>query len=171
MKSHRLFIPFFILSIFLGVHCGGRDGGETPVPSTTQRVQSPVSPVVHEDRRVTFSILAPDVRTMELLIYNSPDTLAMNRDANGIWSITVGPLEPGVWDYTFMIDGVETIDAANPWLKEKPRTTYSLVEVPADQPMFDSFRDVPARIGDYPHIQIARNRFSPHVSGVHAPGI
>jgi hypothetical protein len=34
----------------------------------------------------------------------------MEKDENGLWSVTIGPLEPEIYNYNFTIDGVRTID-------------------------------------------------------------
>jgi enterochelin esterase family protein len=67
----------------------------------------------------------------------------MTRDAQGIWSGTVGPLEPGLAIYTFTIDGVTTPDPVNPRIKLRARTSASLVDVPGNPPELWEPRNVP----------------------------
>jgi len=38
----------------------------------------------------------------------------MQKDAVGLWSVTIGPLEPEAYRYAFLVDGVRGIDQANP---------------------------------------------------------
>lgn len=40
-------------------------------------------------------------------------TVALSKDENGVWSTTVGPLEPELYGYTFVVDDVNTLDTAN----------------------------------------------------------
>jgi hypothetical protein len=55
-----------------------------------------VSPEVHPDRRVTFRVNAPKAADVTL----TADWLAggttekLTKDARGVWSVTVGPLQP-----------------------------------------------------------------------------
>ena len=59
-----------------------------------------VSPELHADRTVTFRIRAgsaPDVRL------SLDGDHAMVKDADGIWSVTLGPLEPEIYEYSFQI--------------------------------------------------------------------
>jgi enterochelin esterase family protein len=68
---------------------------------------------------------------------------AMTRDDQGVWSTTVGPLEPGLSIYTFTVDGVTTPDPVNPRIKLRARTSASLVDVPGNPPELWEARDVP----------------------------
>ena len=35
------------------------------------------------------------------------------KDADGVWSVTIGPLAPEIYAYNFTIDGIKTIDPGN----------------------------------------------------------
>ncbi len=65
----------------------------------------------------------------------------MTRDAAGVWSATVGPLEPNIYIYVFNLDGVTVTDPVNPLVKLRARTNASMVEVPGGEPW--DFRAVP----------------------------
>ena len=41
----------------------------------------------------------------------------MTKDDKGVWSITVGPLTPDFYSYTFNVDGVRTVDPKNAMIK------------------------------------------------------
>jgi len=53
------------------------------------------------------------------------------KDADGVWTVTVGPIAPEVYHYNFTIDGVRTIDPANPQLKtgSTASTITSVLEI------------------------------------------
>ena len=140
MKARLLFLSVVLMTAFVVVQCG-QQAVDEPAPART--VRAPASPVVHSDGSVTFSVLAPESKNVMLTITNVPDTMQMNRDENGIWSLTVGPLEPEIWEYSFLIDTVTCIDTANPWIKDEPSPQMSMVEVPADPPAFYEAQDVP----------------------------
>jgi enterochelin esterase family protein len=109
------------------------------------RVDTLVSPEVHPDRRVTFRVRATNAAEASLVgDWMMPETKqAMTRDAQGVWSATAGPLEPGLAIYTFTIDGVTTPDPVNPRIKLRARTSASLVDVPGHPPELWQARDVP----------------------------
>lgn len=110
-----------------------------------QPVDTLVSPEVHADRRVTFRIRAPKASevtlAMDFMAANSRES--MTKDSQGVWSVTIGPLDPTVYIYTFTVDGVTMADPVNPNIKLRARTSASMVEVPADPPSIWDARDVP----------------------------
>ncbi|MBV9849696.1 MAG: esterase [Armatimonadetes bacterium] len=109
-----------------------------PTPNATL-----VSPDVLPDRHVVFRLYAPqaqDVRVhSEWAGSSGPETLT--KADNGVWSVTVGPLDPGVYRYLFTVDGVETVDPRNPRTSESLNNVQSLLEVPGAA--FEDIRDVP----------------------------
>ena len=112
------------------------------------RVTQPSSPEVHADRRVTFRIKAPDAKKITIVDGNMMEALdgpkELVKGDEGVWSLTVGPLEPGIYDYGFSIDDAPRgPDPANRNLIRRTWGFTSYVEVPGDAPRFDSIRDVP----------------------------
>lgn len=111
----------------------------------TPRMDTLVSPEVQADRRVTFRIRAPKASEVSLfgdwMIPGTQQTMA--RDEQGVWSATIGPLEPGLAIYAFTVDGVMTPDPINPRIKLRARTSASLVDVPGHPPELWEARDVP----------------------------
>jgi enterochelin esterase family protein len=83
------------------------------------------------DRRIVFRILAPQAKTVGLRasdIQGLPrEGPAFSRNADGVWSATVGPVEPGAYRYTFMVDGAAAMDPRNP---ASECHAWSLVYVP-----------------------------------------
>jgi enterochelin esterase family protein len=71
-----------------------------------------VSPEVMPDGRVTVRLWAPGAT--EVLLsgdWMGPQPAPpLTRDANGVWTITVGPLEPGLYAYAFIVNGVRADD-------------------------------------------------------------
>jgi len=103
------------------------------------------SPEVHPDRRVTFRIRAPKAGEvtlgMDYMSANAPEK--MTRDNAGVWSVTIGPLAPTVYVYSFTVDGVTMADPVNPNIKLRSSTSASMVEVPATPAALWEARDVP----------------------------
>ena len=67
----------------------------------------------------------------------------MSKDSTGLWSITTEPLEANGHLYWFNLDGLAIADPINPILKQRQRTSASLVEVPATPAALWEVRDVP----------------------------
>src|SRR5436190_17059466 len=82
--------------------------GVCPQPGRAQaprRAAPLVSPEVHPDGKVTFRLTAPkaekvSVSSGEIQAVGGPGNKEMTKDDKGVWSVTVGPLPPGIYDYT-----------------------------------------------------------------------
>jgi enterochelin esterase family protein len=111
-----------------------------------QRPQPPpplISPEVHADRRVTFRFRAPNAKEV-LLAREGTLPVPMQKDAQGVWSVTTDALEPDFYGYSFEADGVRLIDPSNPLLKPNLFNTQSGVHVPG--PI-----SLPWEVNDVPH--------------------
>jgi pimeloyl-ACP methyl ester carboxylesterase len=105
-----------------------------------------VSPEVTADQRIVLRILAPQAQAVRLNASDIPGVpfgpgAALAKGPNGVWEIAVGPVPAGAYRYTFMIDGVATIDPRNPSTSESNNNSWSLVYVPGSD-AFDT-RNVP----------------------------
>jgi len=104
-----------------------------------------VSPQVHPDKTVTFRMWAPKAAEVTLTGDWLPAKTnpKFTKDEKGVWSLTIGPMEPSIYIYNFNVDGLAMADPVNPRMKLRARTSASLVEIPADTPAFWQERDVP----------------------------
>lgn len=105
-----------------------------PAAAAPNRATAVVSPEVGADRRVTFRLHAPEARKVGVTGQWDYKTHDMTKDADGVWSVTLGPIEPSYWIYNFIMDGVAIADPVNPQVKLRMRTSASLVSVPANPP-------------------------------------
>ncbi len=99
------------------------------------------SPEVGPDRRVTFRLLAPKASEVILTGEFMEGSRSLQKDDKGVWSVTVGPLVPNIYLYSFTVDGMTIGDPINPTVKLRARTSASLVLVPGGEAW--EFRDVP----------------------------
>lgn len=102
------------------------------------------SPEIGDRGRVTFRIYAPNAHEVKLQaegmeakpgitmeeLRRTFGGVPMTRAANGVWSVEFGPVEPGVYRYSFSVDGVQTTDPRNPESSESLTSVRSLYEVP-----------------------------------------
>lgn len=120
---------------------------QTPAPGPRGRgPQGPqvVSPDVAADRKVTFRILATNAQVVRLIGGDIPGNnrgAEMVRGANGVWEVTLGPIQPGAYRYNFNVDGLSVIDPRNPATSESNNNTWSLVYVPGSD--FGDTQNVP----------------------------
>lgn len=106
------------------------------------RHEPPVSPQILEDRRVIFRIKAPEADSVELKGIDRT-LLDMKRGSKGVWSLTVGPMDPGLYEYSFLVDGEQMLDPSNPEVKPEINPDTSLLEITTQTPLFYQWRDVP----------------------------
>ena len=122
---------------------GGRGGGAPAV----------VSPEVTADRMVTFRLSAPQAQSVRVsggdmpalagggrgAAGGAPPPSQMTKSETGVWSVTVGPIDPGAYRYNFNVDGVTVIDPRNPSISESNANVWSLVYVPGSD-AFDTLQ-------------------------------
>jgi enterochelin esterase-like enzyme len=114
------------------------------VPATPPRRPAPIlSPEVLAGRRVTFRLQAPKADTVLVAGQWARDAIPMARDTSGIWTVTTGPVDPGVWEYGFRVDGLSMIDPGNPWIKPMRQPRTSILHIPGQPPLLHDFQDVP----------------------------
>jgi enterochelin esterase family protein len=97
---------------------------------------------VSDDHKVTFRIYAPKASAVSVA-GDFGQGGPMEKDDQGVWSRTVGPLTPDYYSYTFNVDGVRTVDPKNPMIKPGLNSLDSMFLVPGEQAEFEMTRDVP----------------------------
>ena len=131
----RMRVLMLMATIAVLVQSGLAQQPAGPPASRTPAVRSPE---VHADRRVTFRIHAP--KATEVTVSGEFEVGApahkLTRDAQGIWSVTIGPFEPEIYEYDFIVDGVQMLDPRNPVVKYNrgPAAISSLLDIPANRP-------------------------------------
>ena len=88
---------------------GGRGRGGPAFGSGFQALRSPQ---VMTDGHVTFRYRAPNAKTV-ILVPEPGDRTPMIKGDDGIWTVTIGPLQPDVYAYSFTVDGVGTPDPSS----------------------------------------------------------
>src|ERR1700723_153466 len=115
---------------------GGRGGrGAAAPPAATHEV--------NPDRSVTFHLRAPDATSVKLsgeFVQGSPD---MTKGEDGQRTLPTAPVNPAVYNYTFVVDGVRNIDPSSPMVKLGDRSAESMLEVTGDKPAPYDIQPVP----------------------------
>src|SRR5699024_11732283 len=63
------------------------------------------SPEVHDDRTVTFRLKAPNAKEVTLprgaitTVLDRKDPIPFTKGEDGVWTLTIGPLEPDMYAY------------------------------------------------------------------------
>jgi len=123
----------------------------TPAPAPARRGggnRGPTvkSPEVQPDRKVTFRILAPKAESVRLNAGDLPgggpqQPRTLTKGENGIWELTLGPVDPGTYRYVFDVDGVSVVDPRSGAVSESNNNTWSVVHVPGSE--FADEKEVP----------------------------
>jgi len=120
------------------------------------------SPVVHPDKTVTFNFKAQEAKKVELSCQFIKGSQALVKDSTGIWSITLGPVEPNIYPYNFVVDGTSVSDPGNLNIFPNERFKASLLEVPGDKTVNYSLQDVPHGDVTYCYYQSKTLKFIRH---------
>src|SRR5579862_5875172 len=121
---------------------------QTPAPVQRPRLPQPdqpppiISPDVHADNTVTFRFRDPNAKEVVLTLENGKH-LPMEKDDQGVWSVTTEPLEPDFYGYSFVADGVSQIDPRNPLIKPNLLNPESEVHVPGPASLSWEVNEVP----------------------------
>lgn len=116
-------------------------------PARAARAARPAplrSAEILNDNRVTFRLRAPDATNVVVNgTWPEGRGVAMTKNEEGIWSVTVGPLTPELWEYTYSIDGIGALDPSNPDVRRDGRRYFNFFIV--DGPLSENYsiRDVP----------------------------
>src|SRR6185295_3570415 len=137
----------------------------TPAAQTASVVrlqaQPLVSPEVQADRRVTFRVRATNASMVTVSGEWPGGARPMTNDGQGVWSATLGPLEPDLYGYSLSIDGFQTIDPANSAVKPARAPRTSILDVRGEQPALHDFQIVPhgvVRLHEYQSRSLGKPR-------------
>jgi len=75
-----------------------------------------VSPEISTDNGVTFRLFSKNANSVSLIgsWMGTGETKEMTKNEESVWSVKIDPLEPSMYHYSIILDGVSIIDPANP---------------------------------------------------------
>lgn len=113
--KHIFFSALFLFNTAVAPVFAQASSNVTAAATTPARlpISTPVlSPEIGSDRMVTFRLRAANAQGVMVDGQWPNGRAAMSKDSNGVWSVTVGPVGPGVWEYSFQVGGLTMIDPA-----------------------------------------------------------
>jgi enterochelin esterase-like enzyme len=137
-QSLLLAIPVSFMLLASVFRLSAQDGQPAPI----------VSPEISSDHRVTFRLRAPNAKEV-FLAREGAERTAMQKDDQGVWAVTTDPLEPKIYGYSFVADGVRLLDPNNHLLVPNLLNPQNMVVVPGPSPMPWEDADIPH--GDVHH--------------------
>ncbi len=144
----RLILTF--LSIFL-------IGIQSNAQEALFGAQQITSPEIHDDSSVTFRISAPDAKSVQLTgdflptvkmetqmgVMDAPGKADLTKNDKGVWSFKSESLQPELYSYSFIVDGLRTIDSNNPFLIRDVASVTNVFIVGEGQAALYKVKDVP----------------------------
>jgi enterochelin esterase family protein len=118
-KTREVTVKYFALSLalaFLGLGESAltAETGDDSTPAASNVPGAP-TPAIHADRSITFTLEAPDARSVHVAggdgLGKGP--FPMTKGAEGHWSVTTPPAVPGFHYYWFVLDGVSVSDPSS----------------------------------------------------------
>ena len=104
------------------------------------------SPEITKDGSVTFKVKAAGADTVRLIIDTRVDTL-MKHTGNETWSITLRNLEPDLYMYHYIIDGMKVLDNENANVLRDVKNVMNTF-------VLDPKGDSPVAVHDVPHGEV-----------------
>ncbi len=106
---------------------------------------------INGDKTATFTCFAPraiDVKVSGNFFYQPNGTIAngsadMHQAGNGLWTYTTPVLLSEVYRYSFVVDGVYTLDAMHPYVIRDFETLQNVFEIPGEVGDLSLVQNVP----------------------------
>jgi len=142
MNQHRIssIAAMFLIALATVFSAFAQQPPRQPTPNDTL-----VSTETHSDNRVTFRIYAPKATEVALRgdWMEGQGTVKLEKDDKGVWSVTVGPLTPDFYSYSFTVDGVRVIDPKNAMIKQGVTSLESMFLLPGAEAAFEDTQAAP----------------------------
>ncbi len=118
----------------------GQFSGYKPSPGDTLHSIS-----ISGEKQITFSIYAPKASEVKVSgdFLKNWMPLNMTKDELGVWSVTSEAVQPDLYSYDFIVDGLKVIDPKNSQVKEGANGFSNLVEVPGAEAEYQAIKEVP----------------------------
>src|SRR5262249_22583499 len=132
--SRRIRAGAFALAVLSSSWLAPRAGAQAPrrEPTPNDNLKSTEG---SDDHKGTFRIYAPKADEVSVS-GDFGQGGKMTKDDQGVWSITVGPLTPDFYSYSFNVDGVRTVDPKNAMVKQGVSSVDSMFLVPGEEAAF-----------------------------------
>jgi enterochelin esterase-like enzyme len=142
-RVKHLALSVALVLLALGRSAPAARAADQPSPAASNVPGAP-TPSIHPDRSITFTLKAPDARTVQVAGGDGLGTgpFPMTHDPEGIWSVTTPPAVPGFHYYWFVLDGVSVNDPSSESYFGYGKET-SGVEVPEPGADYYAITDVP----------------------------
>ena len=124
MKTHEFFFNQLLLSLVACIFSLGAFAQQ----NVGYRTAKIASPVVNDDKTVTFHLVAPKAKAVTVVgdWEANGGKGTMTKDKDGVWTYTTPALPSEMYTYRFNIDGVTTIDPLNSFTRRDVGNVFSI---------------------------------------------
>jgi enterochelin esterase family protein len=132
MNNAPVRLVLLLLMSVVNASVSGQEPARRDAPADQPARQRPaaiVSPEIQADGRVTFRLRAAEAKEVTLRGQWTKEAAPMSRGEEGVWSVTAEPVPAGVWEYSFQVDGLNVLDAANPTFKPQREPSRSILHI------------------------------------------
>ncbi|MBQ8060954.1 MAG: esterase [Bacteroidales bacterium] len=92
-----------------------------------------VSPEINPDHSVTFRLFAPKAVKVQVTGDFMQGNAEMTEGKDGVWTFTTKPLEGELYSYSFIVDGMRTMDPSNIYRNRDVATWTNIFTLSAEQ--------------------------------------
>jgi enterochelin esterase family protein len=158
LSSMATIVAFFVLTM----HSYSQERNNSPARNFRMPAKI-ISPEISTDNKVTFRLFAKDASKVTVSGEwqqgaGANETLVKND--TGLFSITVGPLKPELYAYTFMVDGVRIPDPGNIQMRRDGVNYQSFFIIPGKE------SDLYIQQNDVPHGTVSKIWYKSDVLGM-----
>jgi enterochelin esterase family protein len=146
----KLFTLIGIVILFISSAINGQNAPTTPAQTAPrpaiQMARRIISPEILPDNKVTFRLYAPHSIGVAIngeWMSGGVRNENLIRNDTGLYSITLGPLQPEFYGYTFIVDGVTVLDPSNPQIKRDGVRNISVLLIPGKESDLYSVKNIP----------------------------
>jgi enterochelin esterase-like enzyme len=150
-KTRKSVINVFVAAIITSALsmniCAQQAPAAAVTPAARPAFQRPpviISPQLLPDNRVTFRLMANEATSVSV----TGDWMPMGKSENliksdtGLWTVTLGPLKPEFYGYSFTVNGVRVLDPSNAQLKRDGTRNENVLLVPGAESDLYIIKDV-----------------------------
>jgi len=107
-----------------------------------------ISPEVHDNHTVTFRLLAPGMNSVSVsgtmfVGEEAGKRVPLVKGADGVWTVTIGPLVPDIYIYSLQVNGVNIVDPNNTITGNAAQPAFGFLWVHGGAPAFYDAKNVP----------------------------
>lgn len=126
--------------------------------------QQIVSPQIQDSQSVTFRVFAPNADSVQVTgdflptvkiqtsygEMDAPGKATLTKNDNGVWEYRSSSLDPELYKYTFIIDGITAVDHNNPFIMRDVASLFNIFIIDGAQADLYKVNDIPhGTVGKY----------------------